>query len=80
MEVALVSVVSRYLYTISKLSMGRIDERIPWLRAGRDGRGGRGVHTINPLPDDYVAYLGVNHTWPESEIRDSNANPCCRGL
>lgn len=78
MEVALVSVVPRYLYTISKLRMGRIYERIPRLGAGRDIRRGRGVHSIYPLPDDYVAYLGINHTWPESEIRDSNANPGCR--
>jgi hypothetical protein len=75
MEVALVLVSPCYLQTISKLHMGRIDGRIPRLRADRDTRGGSGMHSIDPVPDDYVAYMGANCTWRESEIRDSDVNP-----
>ena len=78
MKVALILVGSRYLYVISKLRMGRIDRRIPRLRASRDTRRGSGMHSIGPSPDDHVAYIGANHRWLEAEIHDSNPNPGCR--
>ena len=78
MEVALILVGSRYPQGISKLRMGRIDRRIPRLRAGRDTRRGSGMHSIDKPPDDYVAYMGVNRSWLECEILDSNPNPGCR--
>jgi len=78
MEVELILVPSRDLYVISKLRMHRIDRRIPRLRAGRDTRGGSGMHSIGPPPEDYVAYMGVNRSWLEAEIHDSNPNPGCR--
>jgi len=79
MEVALILVGSRYLYAISKLRMGRIDRRIPRLRASRDTRRGSGMHSIDKPPDDHVAYMGVNRSWLECEILDSNPNLGCRG-
>lgn len=78
MEVALILVGSRYLHVISKLRMGRIDGRIPRLRADRDTRRGSGMHSIDPPPDDHVAYMGANRSWLECEIHDSNPNPGCR--
>ena len=78
MEVTLILVSSRYLYAIAKLRMGRIDWRIPRLRAGWDTRRGSGMHSIDKPPDDYVAYNGVNRSWLECEILDSDPNPGCR--
>ena len=78
MEVALILVGSSYLYAISKLQMGRIDRRIPRPRAGRDTRRGGGMHSIDPAPDDHVAYIGANRSWLESEIHDSNPDRGCR--
>jgi len=78
MEVTLILVGSRYPYAISKLQMGRIDRCIPRPRAGRDTRRGSGMHSIDKLPDDYVAYMGVNDRWLEYEILDFNPNPGCR--
>jgi hypothetical protein len=79
MEVALILVGSRYPYAISKLRMGRIDRRIPRLRAGRDTRRGSGMHSIDKPPDDHVVYMGVNRRWLECEILDCNPNLGCRG-
>ena len=78
MEVTLILIGPRYLYAISKLRMGRIDRRIPCLRAGRDTRRGSGMHSVGPAPDDYVAYMGANRSWLKAEIHDSNPNSGCR--
>ena len=78
MEVALILVRSRYVDAISKQRMGRIEGRIPRPRAGRDTRRGSGMHSIDKLPDDHVAYMSTNRSWLECEILDCNPNPGCR--